>query len=109
MSPKKRQMCREVLSVVVPEAPNHTMKGKIQMMHTASNMPLRLIGEPPSMKGTWKSASNKTAHIQKAPRTFFIGLNTRDISMPIVSGQSIRSVPPRRLVVSIVQPTPIEP
>ena len=48
MSPKKRQMRRDVLSVVAPEAPSHTIIGKTPMMHTASNMPLRLIGEPPS-------------------------------------------------------------
>ena len=109
MSPKKRQMRRDVLSVVVPEAPSHTIIGKTPMMHTASNMPLRLIGEPPSMNGTWKRTSRIMVHIQKAPRTFFIGLNTRDISIPMVNGHSIRSVPPSRLVVSTVQPTPIEP
>ena len=109
MSPKKRQMRREVLSVVVPEAPVHTIIEKIQMMHAVSKMPLRLIGVPPSMNGTWKRTSRIKVHIQKAPRTFFIGLNTRDISIPMVNGHSIRSVPPRRLVVSTVQPTPIEP
>ena len=109
MSPKKRQMRRDVLSVVVPEAPSHTIIGKTPMMHTASNMPLRLIGEPPSTNGTWKIPIRMSEHAQKAPRTFFIGLNTRDISIPMVNGHSIRSVPPSRLVVSRVQPTPIEP
>ena len=47
MSPKKRQMRRDVLSVVMPEALSHTIIGKTPMIHTASNMPLRLIGEPP--------------------------------------------------------------
>ena len=49
------------------------------------------------------------AQIQNAPRTLFIGLKTRDISMPTVKGHNMRKVPPNTLVVSMVQPTPIEP
>ena len=69
MSPKKRQMRVEFLSVVRPDAASHTSTGKTRMMHTDSNTPLRQNGEPPSIKGTWKSASRAMAQIQNAPCT----------------------------------------
>lgn len=54
-------------------------------------------------------ASSRAALVQKAPRTFFIGLNMRDMRMPMVKGQSMRSDPPSMLVRSTVHPTPMEP
>lgn len=99
----------EALSVVLPEAANQMMAGNTQMMQIASKIPLWLSVDPLSIKGTWKRRSRRMAQVQNAPRTFFIGLYMRDMNRPIVKGQSIRNVPPRRLVVSIVQPTPMDP
>lgn len=38
-----------------------------------------------------------------------IDLNLREIIIPKVKGKSIRNIPPKKLIVSKVQPTPIEP
>ena len=47
-------------------------------------------------------------HIQKLPR-ISIGLKMRDKNIPIVYGNIIRSIPPQKFMLSIVQPTPNEP
>ena len=43
MSPKNLHICVERLSVVLPEAPSQTRTGKLKMIQTASNIPLRMI------------------------------------------------------------------
>lgn len=108
ISPKKVQMRVEAQSVVLPDAAIHTTMGNTTMMHTASNTQLRLHTLPPGIYGTKNKANNTTVHNQNAPR-IFMGLNTRDIKMPIVNGHIMRSKPPTALVVSMVQPTPIDP
>ncbi len=42
MSPRKRHILVEVLSVVLPDAASQTMAGKMTMTHADSNTPLRL-------------------------------------------------------------------
>lgn len=61
------------------------------------------------MNGTWNKTSSTIAQIQKAARALDAGLKTRERSMPIVNGHSMRSEPPMTFTLSIVQPTPMDP
>ncbi len=109
MSPRKRHTLVETASVVFPEAANHTIKGNIPMIHTASNTPFQQKFVSPAMNGTWNKTSSTIAQIQKAARALDAGLKTRERSMPIVNGHSMRSEPPMTFTLSIVQPTPMDP
>ncbi len=75
-------------------------------MHTTSKTPLRqiLLVSADGIYGTAKMAINITEHIQKAP-LILMGLNVRAISIPAVKGKSILRSPPRKFMLSNVQPT----
>ena len=95
MSPKKRQIAVDFLSVVLPDAPIHTRTGNTIAIHIISNTPLRHTGDFPSIYGTQKIAISTTVQIQKAP----LMLKLRkflEISIPRVKGNSILSIPPQK-------------
>ena len=57
MSPRKRQMRADMLSVVVPDAAIHTMAGKMSKMQTASKTPFIHNAEPPLTLNAQPSSS----------------------------------------------------
>ena len=109
MRPKKEQTRRLKSSVVLPEAPIQSSAGNTRAMQSISKMPLKLIGEVPSMYGTWKSNASAIVQIQNAPFTLCNGLKMREMSAPRLNGNSMRSSPPTALSASSVQPTPMLP
>ena len=106
MSPKNLQTPVEVLSLVTPEAPSHTIVGKINMMQHISKIPFTQIPFTLGKKGTLNKANNKMIANQKIPRTR-TGLKLRANNMPNENGNIMRRNPPKILTESpTVQPTP---
>ena len=58
------------------------------------------------MNGTENSRNNATDDNQNMPR-IFTGLKLRDNNIPKLNGNNILSVPPKKLTLSNVQPTPM--
>ena len=93
MSPKNLQMPADALSDVSPDAPNHTIAGKMSMMQHISKMPFTQMPSTLGKKGTENNANNKTIANQKMPRTL-TGLKLRAMSIPTENGNIMRRKPP---------------
>lgn len=89
-----------------PQAPSHTMAGKMHAIHINSYRLLMLMPLFEGMYGTAKSAMSADVHIQNAPFTS-LGLNVRASNIPMLNGKSILMNPPQKFMVSSLQPTPI--
>ena len=114
ISPRKPQTLSDTPLDARPDAPSHTRSGKTMTMQNDSNAPFKVNAKVSlTLKvwgryGTQNRAKRTAVHSQNAPRTF-IARKFLATSIPAVNGNSIRSSPPKKFIVSMVQPTPMLP
>ena len=114
ISPRKPQTLSDTPLDARPDAPSHTRSGKTMTMQNDSNAPFKVNAKVSLTLKVWgrygtQNSANRTAELsQNAPRTF-IARKFLATSIPAVNGNSIRSSPPKKFIVSMVQPTPILP
>ena len=95
MSPRKLHIRVERASVVSPDAPIHTTRGKTNSTQSASYMPFTHIWPSPPRRGGTVTATMARAHHQKAPRTRHLR-NTRESNKPAGKANITRSNPPQK-------------
>lgn len=114
ISPRKPQTLSDTPLDARPDAPSHTRSGKTMTMQNDSNAPFKVNAKVSLTLKVWgrygtQNRANRTAELsQNAPRTF-IARKFLATSIPAVNGNSIRSSPPKKFIVSMVQPTPMLP
>lgn len=114
ISPRNPQTLSDTPSDARPDAPSQTRIGKTMTMLKDSKAPFKVNAKVSLTLKVWgrygtQNRANRTAELsQNAPRTF-IARKFLETSIPTVNGNSIRISPPKKFIVSMVQPTPILP
>ena len=108
MSPRNLHTRAVTLSVVLPDAPRKTSRGKATTAQNVSYSPFIHKFSLPPMRGTDSRATTHRLHIQKAPR-ICTGLNTRESSRPAENANIRRSEPPTMFSSVMANPTQMSP